>query len=52
MLFYLFSAEELEEIFKDLGYHFEYETIPKNIDYYLNAPLTDQRSAGLSMHGF
>jgi alpha,alpha-trehalase len=35
MLFYLFSAEELEEIFKDLGYGFEYETIPKNIDYYL-----------------
>ncbi|HEX9640918.1 MAG TPA: glycosyl hydrolase family 65 protein, partial [Candidatus Krumholzibacteria bacterium] len=35
MLFYLFSAEELADLFKQLGYAFEYETIPKNIDYYL-----------------
>jgi alpha,alpha-trehalase len=35
MLFYLFSAEELREIFHGLGYPFEYETIPKNIDYYI-----------------
>lgn len=35
MLFYLFSAEELNEIFKNLGYPFESDTIPKNIDYYL-----------------
>jgi alpha,alpha-trehalase len=35
MLFYLLSAEELEEIFEQLGYPFEYETIPRNIDYYL-----------------
>lgn len=35
MLFYLFSAEELGEIFKKLGYPFEYKTIPKNIDYYI-----------------
>jgi alpha,alpha-trehalase len=35
MLFYLFSAEELADLFKQLGYEFEYETIPKNIDYYL-----------------
>ncbi|WP_045221868.1 glycoside hydrolase family 65 protein [Desulfonatronum thioautotrophicum] len=35
MLFYLFSAEELGEIFEQLGYPFEYETIPKNIDYYI-----------------
>lgn len=35
MLFYLFSAEELEEIFSRLGYTFEPETIPKTIDYYL-----------------
>jgi len=35
MLFYLLSAEELEEIFGQLGYPFEYDTIPKNIDYYL-----------------
>jgi len=36
MLFYLFSSDELREIFSQLGYPFEYETIPKNIDYYLN----------------
>jgi len=35
MLFYLLSAEELAEIFERLGYPFEYETIPKNVDYYL-----------------
>lgn len=35
MLFYLLSAEELEKLFNQLGYPFEYETIPKNIDYYL-----------------
>jgi alpha,alpha-trehalase len=35
MLFYLFSSDELREIFDQLGYPFEYETIPKNIDYYL-----------------
>ncbi len=34
MLFYLFSAEELGELFKSLGYRFEYETIPRNIAYY------------------
>ncbi|HEX9803862.1 MAG TPA: glycosyl hydrolase family 65 protein [Gammaproteobacteria bacterium] len=34
MLFYLFSSEELGEIFERLGYPFEYETIPRNIDYY------------------
>ncbi|AOY87441.1 trehalose 6-phosphate phosphorylase [Marinobacter salinus] len=35
MLFYLFSSEELGELFAHLGYPFEYETIPRNIDYYL-----------------
>ncbi|MBN2244243.1 MAG: glycoside hydrolase family 65 protein [Candidatus Aminicenantes bacterium] len=35
MLFYLFSAERLEEIFTDLGYPFDEDTIPKNIQYYL-----------------
>jgi trehalose/maltose hydrolase-like predicted phosphorylase len=34
MLFYLFSAEELGELFERLGYQFEYETIPRNIAYY------------------
>ncbi len=36
MLFYLFSAEELKEIFEKLGYAFEDDTIPKNIEYYLD----------------
>jgi alpha,alpha-trehalase len=36
MLFYLFSAPELKTLFKQLGYPFEYETIPKNIDYYVH----------------
>ena len=35
MLFYLLSADELRELFRRLGYPFEYETIPKNIEYYL-----------------
>jgi len=35
MLFYLLSADELSDIFEQLNYPFEYETIPKNIDYYL-----------------
>ncbi len=34
MLFYLFSAEELGELFERLGYSFEYETIPRNVTYY------------------
>jgi len=37
MLFYLFSAEELGELFERLGYPFEYETIPRNIAYYAGA---------------
>jgi len=36
MLFYLLSAEELEQLFTRLGYALTYETIPKNIDYYLS----------------
>lgn len=34
MLFYLFSSEELRELFERLSYPFEYETIPRNIAYY------------------
>ena len=41
MLFYLFSAEEIGELFERLGYSFEYETIPRNVAYY----------AGRSSHG-
>ena len=35
MLFYLFTAEELQYIFEQLGYPFDPHTIPKNVDYYL-----------------
>jgi alpha,alpha-trehalase len=35
MLFYLFSSEELRRLFDRLGHSFKYETIPKNIDYYI-----------------
>jgi len=35
MLFYLFSSEELHELFKVMGYDFDPQIIPKNIDYYL-----------------
>lgn len=34
MLFYLFSSEEIGELFERLGYPFEYETIPRNVAYY------------------
>jgi trehalose/maltose hydrolase-like predicted phosphorylase len=34
MLFYLFSAEELGELFTRLGYSFEPEAIPRNLAYY------------------
>lgn len=34
MLFYLFSREEITAIFKKLGYDFDPESIPKNIEYY------------------
>ena len=34
MLFYLLSADELRELFARLGYPFEYDTIPKNVEYY------------------
>ena len=35
MLFYLFSSEELHDLFAHLGYSFESESIPPTIDYYL-----------------
>jgi alpha,alpha-trehalase len=35
MLFYLLSADELKQLFERLGYPFEHDVIPKNIDYYL-----------------
>jgi len=36
MLFYLLSSDELRELFSRLSYEFEYKTIPKNIQYYLD----------------
>lgn len=36
MLFYLFSSEELADLFRHTGYEFKYETIPTNINYYLH----------------
>jgi alpha,alpha-trehalase len=35
MLFYLLSADDLEEIVTRLGYAFDNDTIPKTIDYYV-----------------
>ena len=35
MLFYLFSAEELSELFRRLGYQWDPGMIPANIEYYL-----------------
>lgn len=35
MLFYLFSAEELGDLFERLNYPFAYETIPRNVAYYV-----------------
>ncbi|MGH7057168.1 MAG: glycoside hydrolase family 65 protein, partial [Acetobacteraceae bacterium] len=35
MLFYLFSAEELGEVFARLGYGFDPAAIPRIVDYYL-----------------
>lgn len=36
MLFYVFSSDELAALFERLGYPFSYDTIPKNIDYYIS----------------
>jgi alpha,alpha-trehalase len=36
MLFFLFSSEKLKKLFDQLGHSLDYETIPKNINYYLN----------------
>jgi alpha,alpha-trehalase len=35
MLFYLFSTEALAGLFQRLGYQFDPETIPRNVDYYM-----------------
>ena len=41
MLFFLFSAEELQALFDRLGYPWAYETIPRNVDYYLKRSAHD-----------
>jgi trehalose/maltose hydrolase-like predicted phosphorylase len=35
MLFYLFSADELGELFARLGYAINHDTIPNNVNYYV-----------------
>ncbi len=35
MLFYLFSADELQQLFEHMGYQFDPEFIPRNVQYYL-----------------
>lgn len=35
MLFYLFSADELRLLFEQLGYAFDKDLIPRNIEYYM-----------------
>jgi alpha,alpha-trehalase len=35
MLFYLFSAEEIQGLFNQMGYDFDPGSIPRNIEYYL-----------------
>ncbi|MGM0585967.1 MAG: glycosyl hydrolase family 65 protein, partial [Pseudomonadota bacterium] len=35
MLFYIFSADELAMLFEQLGYPFDAEMIPRNVEYYL-----------------
>lgn len=35
MLFFLFSAEEIQELFTQMGYDFDPGSIPRNIEYYL-----------------
>ncbi|MEA1991067.1 MAG: trehalose-phosphatase, partial [Thermodesulfobacteriota bacterium] len=51
MLFYLFSAEKLEKLFKQLGYVFEYETIPDNTRYYLSRT-SNGSSLGYIIHSW
>jgi trehalose/maltose hydrolase-like predicted phosphorylase len=35
MLFYLFSSEALRDLFEYMGYEFDVDLIPRNIDYYM-----------------
>jgi alpha,alpha-trehalase len=35
MLFYLFSTDELQQLFEEMGYAWDRDMAPRNIDYYL-----------------
>ncbi len=41
MLFFLFSSEELKELFDRLHYDFRTESIPKNIEFYTRQTVSD-----------
>lgn len=47
MLFYLFSTEELGELFARLGYPFEGELIPRTVDYYLQRTSNGSTLSGI-----
>ncbi|MET4698943.1 trehalose/maltose hydrolase-like predicted phosphorylase [Constrictibacter sp. MBR-5] len=47
MLFYLFSAEELGDLFARLGYPFEGELIPRTVDYYLRRTSNGSTLSGI-----
>ncbi|MEU1981836.1 trehalose-phosphatase [Nocardia sp. NPDC019395] len=47
MLFYLFSADELRELFARLGYELPGEMIPRTIDYYLTRTSHGSTSSAL-----
>lgn len=47
MLFYLFSAEELAELFGRLGYAFDGTMIPRTIDYYLRRTSNGSTLSGI-----
>ncbi|MCK5163666.1 MAG: glycoside hydrolase family 65 protein, partial [Desulfobacula sp.] len=51
MLLYLFSAETLRKMFKRLNYNFDKDSIPKNINYYLNRT-TNGSSLALVIHAW
>jgi beta-phosphoglucomutase family hydrolase len=51
MLLYLFSAETLRKMFKRLNYTFDKDSIPKNINYYLNRT-TNGSSLALVIHAW
>jgi len=51
MLFYLFSAETLRKMFKQLGYELDKDFISKNINYYLKRT-TNGSSLALVIHSW